>query len=307
VAELAPDTTDPTGAQGGAPGSFDRDTAIEHLPAAGEHDGRAARASYAARLDPEWSVFGRPHGGYVTAIVLRALTAAVGDDARAARSLTVHFPRPPRPGDVRIYAAVERAGRSLSTVSARMEQDGEVVALALGAFSLPRGSLEVSELPMPDVAPADPRRESSDEIRGRVERGEAPQFLRKVVMQPCGGGRPFGGADQPLCNCSWLGLAEAGRPLDAIALAFFTDANFPTPFSRLREPAGAPTVDLTVHFRAADALRRADDPGALCLTRFRSRVIHEGFFEEDSVIWAADGAVLAQSRQLALLVSPKPI
>ena len=40
----------------------------------------------------------------------------------------------------------------------------------------------------------------------------------------------------------------------------------------------------------------------LCFARFRSTLLHEGFFEEDGVIWAADGTVLAQSRQLAILM-----
>ena len=34
----------------------------------------------------------------------------------------------------------------------------------------------------------------------------------------------------------------------------------------------------------------------------RSGEVHEGFFEEDGVIWAADGTMLAQSRQLAILM-----
>ena len=33
-----------------------------------------------------------------------------------------------------------------------------------------------------------------------------------------------------------------------------------------------------------------------------TRVIHEGFFEEDGVIWASGGTVLAQSRQLAIVL-----
>jgi hypothetical protein len=127
-----------------------------------------------------------------------------------------------------------------------------------------------------------------------------------LVLQPCGGSEPFSGPAQPLESCAWLGLAEASRPLDEIALALFSDAHFPTPFVRLSEPGGAPTIDLTVHFRDAGALRRAQDPAELCLVRMRSRVIHEGFFEEDGVIWAPDGSVLAQSRQLALLMAPAP-
>ena len=52
--------------------------------------------------------------------------------------------------------------------------------------------------------------------------------------------------------------------------------------------------------------RRRHDPGELCFARFRSGLIHEGFFEEDGVIWASDGTVLAQSRQLGIVL-PRPI
>jgi hypothetical protein len=38
------------------------------------------------------------------------------------------------------------------------------------------------------------------------------------------------------------------------------------------------------------------------LARSTSQLIHEGFFEEDALIWAADGVLLAQSRQLALAI-----
>jgi len=44
------------------------------------------------------------------------------------------------------------------------------------------------------------------------------------------------------------------------------------------------------------------DPDELCLARFRTRLAHEGFFDESGLIWAQDGTVLAQSRQLALLL-----
>jgi acyl-CoA thioesterase len=278
---------------------------VHPLPAGADSDAAAERVSFAAQLAPEWSISGRPHGGYMAAILLRALTHAVDDPDRAPRSLTIHYARPPRPGAVRIDVATARTGGSLTTLSARMEQEGELVALALCAFSLPRPSLEIADLPMPDVPAPDPTRESSAELQARVERGQAPAFLRKLVLQPCGGAPPFSGSDEPLDTCAWLGLADAARPLDAIALALFSDAQFPTPFVRLEEPVGAPTVDLTVHFCADDALRSRADPAELCLARFRSRVIHEGFFEEDGVIWSAGGTVLAQSRQLALLLADR--
>ena len=82
---------------------------------------------------------------------------------------------------------------------------------------------------------------------------------------------------------------------------------------RLGAPAPAPTIDITIHFRTALPARPADgrpaipspaarnDPHELVLARARSRLVHEGFFTEDTHIWAADGTLLAQSRQLALL------
>jgi acyl-CoA thioesterase len=43
-------------------------------------------------------------------------------------------------------------------------------------------------------------------------------------------------------------------------------------------------------------------PGDPVLARFSSSTSHDGFFEEDGAIWAPDGTLLAQSRQLALLI-----
>jgi len=129
----------------------------------------------------------------------------------------------------------------------------------------------------------------------------APPFTRFITLQPRFGGMPFAGATQPMELGGWLGLAEP-RPVDALSLAFFTDALIPAPFMWLPEPNAAPTIDLTVHFRAPRRAAEEHDPQELCLTRVRGGVVREGFFEEDTVIWAADGTVLAQSRQLALLL-----
>ena len=67
-------------------------------------------------------------------------------------------------------------------------------------------------------------------------------------MQPRIGAVPFQGSDAPMEIGSWLGLAEP-RPIDALSLAFFSDALFSPPFIRLSEPSTTPTIDLTIHFR----------------------------------------------------------
>jgi acyl-CoA thioesterase len=112
---------------------------------------------------------------------------------------------------------------------------------------------------------------------------------------------PFTDAQRPMEFGGWLGLADP-RPIDALSLAFFSDALIPAPYMRLTEPAGVPTVDLTVHFRTRTPARAEPDTEELCLGRVRSELIHDGFFVEDGMIWAADGTLLAQSRQLAIVI-----
>jgi acyl-CoA thioesterase len=275
-------------------GAFDRDTAVRL------EDESGSERMFAAEVSPDWRAGRGPHGGYLAAMLLRALIETVAEPARAPRSLTIHFARAPEAGPVSIRTVLERGGRSLSTLSARMEQDGRLVALALAAFSVPWSAPEISEEPPPPVDPPDPARES-----GQLFHPSAPHFTRHLVLQPRIGSAPFTGSAEPMEFAAWVGLAEP-RAIDALSLAFFSDALLPAVFPRLTERAVVPTVDLTVHFRAATSRSANPDPEELCLARMSTRVVHEGFFEEDGTIWASDGTVLAQSRQLALVL-PVPI
>ncbi|MGA2452889.1 MAG: thioesterase family protein [Solirubrobacteraceae bacterium] len=272
------------------PGKFDRDTAVWR------EGGSGSETVFGAEVSPDWRAGRGPHGGYLAAMLLRALMQSVADPARAPRSLTIHYARAPVPGPVRIRTVIEREGRSLSTLSARLEQDGKPAALVLAAFSVPWGGPEISDFGMPQVAPPDDTREP-----GTLIKHGAPPFARHITLQPRLGGMPFSGAEQPMELGGWLGLAEP-RPIDALSLAFFSDALIPAPFMRIPEPNAAPTIDLTVHFRVPMPREANPDPNELCLVRVQGGLIRDGFFEEDTMTWAADGTVLAHSRQLALLI-----
>jgi acyl-CoA thioesterase len=276
--------------------AFDRDTAVSRLEAGANGNAPSPeQALFTANIATGWRAGRGPHGGYLAAILLRALTAAMDDPARTPRSLTIHYASAPDPGPIEIRVTVERQGRSLSTLSARMEQAGRVTALALAAFSVAWEAPEANELPMPDLPGPDAERRSTPKLfKG------APEFTRQLVMQPRTGAVPFAGSGAPMRIGGWIGLPEP-RPVDALALALFCDAWFPPSFIALDAPAISPTVDLTIHFR--QAISECDcDPAALCLGVFDTRLLHDGLFEEDGVIWAADGTVLAQSRQLGIIM-----
>jgi acyl-CoA thioesterase len=208
--------------------------------------------------------------------------------------MTIHFLRAPAAGAVTVRPTVERAGRSLTTVTARLEQEGELMALALAALSAPRPGPLISEAPMPEAAPASAR-ELPPVAPGRLA---PPPFTERVTMETRFGGPPFSGADRSEVG-GWMGLREA-RPIDAMTVAVLADAWFPAPWPRLRKLAPAPTIELTVHFRAPLPL-----PDSLLLGRFNTRLVRDGFFDEDGELWTPDGTLVARSRQLGLLLDPE--
>jgi acyl-CoA thioesterase len=264
--------------------SFEDDTALTP----------ASDGAWEGAIADGWQTPRGPLGGYVMAIVLRGMELAVDDGARQARSATMHFLRVPEEGPVTVRAEVEREGRSLSTVSARLEQGGKLLGLALAAYSKPwEGPLLDEESPMPAVDPPEGREPLRD---GPPREGGPPPFMGRLTMQSRFGERAFSGADRAEVG-GWLGLLEE-RPLDAPAVALLADAWFPAPWPRLSALAPAPTIDLTIHFRAPLPM-----PDSLLLGRFRNRLVRDGFFEEDGELWAPDGTLVAQSRQLGLLLS----
>lgn len=254
-------------------------------------------------IAPGWHTPRGPLGGYVMAIMMRGLELAVDDPYRSARSVTAHFLRPPADGPVTVEAWVERAGRSLTTVSGRLEQGEKLIALALAAYSKPWDGPLLDRAPMPEVEPPDagdrpPPDAERDLPGGDFPRKDPPPFTQRLSMQHRFGEAPFSGADRGEAG-GWLGLRER-RELDAPLIALLADAWFPAPWPMLAELAPAPTIDLTVHFRTPLPL-----PDSLLLGRFRTSLVRDGFFEEDGELWTPDGTLVAQSRQLGLLIGAR--
>jgi acyl-CoA thioesterase len=264
---------------------FEADTGVEDL--GGGH--------FRAEMSERWWVGKGPNGGYVAAVILRAIQACAAPE-RAPRSLTVHYQRAPLVGLVEISVEVEREGGRVTFLSARMTQDGKVQATAQAVLSENwREDEGFSELVMPDAG--EPGELHTIDPETRASR---PNMLQNYRLRPAlgehafSGGAPYTGA--------WIRTREP-RLLDAPLAAAFLDTWFPAPFVRLEHPVGAPTIDYTVHFRSPlpPAGAGPEDP---YLVSFKSNIARHGFFEEDGELWTAGGTLLAQSRQLALLIDP---
>jgi acyl-CoA thioesterase len=247
---------------------FDADTALE-----------GAGGRWRAEVKPHWFVQRGPNGGLVAALATRALTELAGE-GQAPRSLSLHYLAPPEEGELEVRAAVERAGRTTSFVSIRVLQGETTVAYGLGAVSAWReGQPSWDDLERPDVPP--PGALESLETNGGFP------FLSNYEMRPLAAP-----------NGAWMRAAQP-RPADPVLLAAMTDAWIPAAFAHMEQPTFVPTIDLTIHWRAAPGVPAGEHPWVLGV--FESRLGAGGTWEEDGRLWSEDGVLLAQSRQLAIV------
>lgn len=253
--------------------TFDRHTVVD--PATG-----------AAQVTPELGGFLGASGGYVAALALRALHAAVGDPGQPARSVTVQLLRPAQPGAVTVPGTVERRGRSTTVAAARVRQDGETMALAQGTFGAPSPSVARMDLAMPDVP-------GPDDCAPLVDQPVPEASMSThIERRPARGPLPLSGADAAEIFV-WMRLGE-DRPVDPLSAVFLADAAVPGVYATLREAVRMPSVEIAMHFPPAP--RGAPQPWLLGV--FRNLLTGDGYVIEDGELWTPDGELVVLTRQL---------
>lgn len=266
---------------------FDEDTAVE----------RVGEDVFHGQCCAGWRVTDglAPNGGYLMALAARAM--ALRAERPDPVTLTAHFLAPPRTGPVEIRTELVRTGGRHRTIAARLLQDGVEQVRLLGTFgdlARAEGPTKVlrrmPELPAVDELP-DARPGATDvavpEIFERLEHRMPPSMTGWTRGRPSGEGVHGGW-------CRW----PDGDTFDTLGLLFVADAYPPAVFDLGAGPVTwAPTIELTVQVRARPA------PGWLA-TRFTTRALTDGYFEEDGELWDSAGRLVALSRQLALVGRP---
>ena len=106
---------------------FDADTSLATLD----------NHRYGTKLLDTWNIVAGPNGGYLAALMARAMTNSINEAERGLRSITVHYLARPEFDDVEIDVNIVRAGRSLSTVQSTMRQGDRPICSSIAAFSVP--------------------------------------------------------------------------------------------------------------------------------------------------------------------------
>lgn len=245
---------------------------------------------YACAFDEGWARERGAFGGAVVGVIARALTHAVGDRARPLRSLTVHCVAPAAVGEGQVQTKVERTGKDVTHASARLLQQGELVALGSAVFGAARpGALayQTAELPpVPDPETLEPVPQ---------DHPLAPRFARNFEYRYCLGGRKFFQGEDISELGGFIRPRVPGK-LDAALAAALLDAWPTVAMLRATAPVLTATIDFNFQFFEAFDGARAAGPDDH-LVHLCSRWAGEGYAEELRSLWGPDGKLLAQCRQ----------
>ncbi|CAK7280821.1 thioesterase family protein [Streptomyces misionensis] len=263
---------------------FDRDTAVF----------RREEGVYDLELSAGWTILGAVNGGYLLAVLGRALGDALPHPDPF--TISAHYLTASRPGKAVVRTQTVRTGRTLSTGQASLfqydEEGNEVerirVLASYGDLAALPDDVRTTATP-PPIPPLerclgpedglDPLQGGSA-IAGRLMLRLDPATVGWALGRPSGKGEMRG----------WFGLAD-GRDADPLSLLLAVDALPPTAFEMGLE-GWVPTVELTVHVRHRPA------PGPLRVS-ITTRNLAGGFLEEDAEVWDSADRLVAQSRQLA--------
>jgi hypothetical protein len=268
--------------------SFDRATALRRV----DND-------YQFSIDSSWWVDSGPNGGYLAAVLARAVeleAARLGKNHRPA-SASIHYLRPPREGVATVSARLIRTGRTTTVLHLDLQQE-HAGTLVTSLFTLVAPNSNELDAGSPSVEPVAPPMPPS---HGQsLYEGASPAYLDHWEIQPVHGHVPFSSPmDTPVgpLNCAgWIRLREP-RPIDAPLLAAMADAWSPVVFGVLEGPVSVPTLSFNLLWRSRPIGTQ------WCFVTLHTEAISEGLVDESVEIRTGDGTLLLQGRQLAQLNS----
>ena len=251
---------------------------------------------FGAAIDPLWTVGPKVHGGAMMALCGAAAQRALDEEHLAPIALSANYLSAPDPGEVQLSTTIRKRGRQVNLVDVQLSQNGRTAvscAVTVGPVDAkpPRHQVPQATSAMPAEPPADAVAVTADHPLGAVLHLAQGCDMRVEAATPF-----LTGAEGEPVNRMWLRAFADDEADPNTALLFALMGGDAAPVVTLNRGifGWCPTVQLTTY------LRRRPTPGWLRVMA-SSTVLGDTWFEEDHVILDANGDVVVQSRQLAML------
>jgi acyl-CoA thioesterase len=247
--------------------------------------------------DTNYFVGQTPHGGYLMAMMHRALVSVLPHSC-AINSNVLYLDRT-EPELVELHVESFKIGKGTSSGQVKLMQQGRInctfTALCSDLDKLD-GYSDIAT-PLPEIFHTCSENDCITMNYDNVQKGFTPSFIQQLNLSVHPDHswwlkKDFDRTSEARCS-GYIEL-DGGLP-DQFALSYFSDILPPVVTNKYGPIGWIPTLSLTTNIRQLPATRKLFIDGI-------AKDLKNGFFEQDCSIWDLNGNLVATSRQLAKIL-----
>ena len=249
--------------------------------------------------DINYFVGNTPHGGYLMALMQKALTNILPHSTAISSSVQYLDRIDAKPFELEVN--VFKTSRGSSSGIVKLKQDNKICTTFTGTcsdFEFMKGYDDLQK-PLPKIFNDSNKKDYVNMNYDKISKGFTPAFIQQLecLIHPdhAWWNREAKQNNQDNeARCSAFLEMEGGKP-DQFCLSFYSDILPPVVSNKYGPLGWIPTITLTTHIRQLPTTSEV-------YADFKASDINKGYFEQDCNIWDLDGNLVASSRQLTRIL-----
>jgi len=247
--------------------------------------------------DTNYFVGNTPHGGYLMAVMHKALTSILPHST--AISSSVQYLDRIDAKTFELEVETFKTSRGSSSGIVKLKQDNKICTTFTGTcsdFQFMKG-YDGLQKPLPNIFNESDKKDYIKMNYDKISKGFTPAFIQQLecLIHP---DHAWWNRDSNDKNnearCSAFLEMQGGIP-DQFCLSFYSDILPPVVSNKYGPLGWIPTITLTTHIRQLPSTSEL-------YADFRATDINKGYFEQDCNIWDLNGNLVASSRQLTRIL-----
>ena len=249
--------------------------------------------------DINYFVGNTPHGGYLMALMHKALTNILPHSTAISSSVQYLDRIDAKPFELEVDVFKKSRGSSSGIV--KLKQDNKICTTFTGTcsdFEFMKGYDDLQK-PLPKIFNDSNKKDYVNMNYDKISKGFTPAFIQQLecLIHPDHAWWKREAKQKNQDNearCSAFLEMKGGKP-DQFCLSFYSDILPPVVSNKYGPLGWIPTITLTTHIRQLPTT-------AEVYADFKASDINKGYFEQDCNIWDLDGNLVASSRQLTRIL-----
>ena len=247
--------------------------------------------------DTNYFVGNTPHGGYLMAVMHKALTSILPHST--AISSSVQYLDRIDAKTFELEVETFKTSRGSSSGIVKLKQDDKICTTFTGTcsdFEFMKG-YDGLQKPLPNIFNESDKKDYIKMNYDKISKGFTPAFIQQLecLIHPDHAWWNRDSNDQNNeARCSAFLEMQGGIP-DQFCLSFYSDILPPVVSNKYGPLGWIPTITLTTHIRQLPSTSEL-------YADFKATDINKGYFEQDCNIWDLNGNLVASSRQLTRIL-----